>query len=142
MSLRKENDNLLETFTFLKVIGRPGIPRLHFTNVGINYTNYEITWDFPIDVGGAEVIYFTVWYREVATNNSSQGEWLMVKSTEPRLYLNLACCLTYEIMVTAWNKYGPSFKDPDNAARITVLRGTVYYKHALLEHYSYGSWTI
>ena len=117
----------METFTFLKVVGRPGIPRLHFENVSINYTNYEITWDFPIDVGGAEVICFTVWYREVATNNSSQDEWLMVNSTEPRLYFNLACCLTYEIMVTAWNKYGPSFTDPDNAARITVFRGAVYY---------------
>ena len=36
-------------------------------------------------------------------------------------------------MVTAWNKYGPSFTDPDNAARITVLRGTAYCKHALLD---------
>jgi len=51
----------------------------------------------------------------------------MVNTTEPRIYLKLNCCLTYEITVTAWNRNGPSFTDPDNAATITVLRGNVLW---------------
>jgi len=106
--------------------GRPDIPRLHFKDVSVNYTHYLVTWDFPDDNGGAPVSFFTVWYRELA-RNKTQKLWRTVNKTEPKIYLKLNCCLTYEIMVTAWNRNGPSFTDPDNAATITVLRGNVLW---------------
>ena len=83
-------------------------------------------WDFPGD-DGAEVNSFTVWYRAVGTNKT-QDKWLTVNTTKNSYYLKLSCCVTYEIMVTAWNENGPSIADPDNAARITVLRGTYFVK--------------
>ena len=111
--------------------GRPSLPRLHFTDVKINHTNFLVTWDFPGDDGGAEVNSFTVWYRAVQGKNYTQDKWLTVNTTKNSCYLKLNCCTTYEIMVTAWNKNGPSIADPDNAARITVLRGIYFIKKSL-----------
>ncbi|KAJ7381373.1 Neural cell adhesion molecule 1 [Desmophyllum pertusum] len=103
--------------------GRPGLAKLHFTDIGINYTRFPVTWDYPDDNGGAEVIMFTVWYRAVRLGNNTQDKWCTVNVTHNICSLKLNCSLTYEIMVTAWNRNGPSFTDPDNAARISVLRG-------------------
>ncbi|CAH3030407.1 unnamed protein product [Porites evermanni] len=102
--------------------GFPGSPSLHFENVKINHSFYNVTWDYPRDVGGDDVTLFTLWYREIATNNSTQGKWRNLNTTKTRFHLNLNCCLTYEVTVTAWNRYGHSFFDPNNEARITVLR--------------------
>ena len=81
------------------------------------------TWDYPDDSGGAEVTMFTVWYRAVGLLNNTQEEWSTVNVTQNRCSVRLNCCLTYEIMVTAWNRNGQSFTDPDNAARVSVLGG-------------------
>lgn len=105
------------------IAGRPGLAKLHFTDIGINYTRFPVRWDYPDDNGGAEVIMFTVWYRAVRLGNNTQDKWCTVNVTHNSCSLKLNCSLTYEIMVTAWNRNGPSFTDPDNAARITVLRG-------------------
>ena len=70
------------------------------------------------------MIKFTVWYRVVRPiNNTMAGEWATMNVKHNSCFLQLNCCLTYEVMVTAWNRNGPSFSDPDNAARIIVLGG-------------------
>lgn len=104
-------------------LGRPALPKLRFTDVRINHTRFLVTWDYPVNNGGAEVNMFTVWYRAVRPMNNTMGKWATVNVTHNSCFLKLNCCLTYEIMVTAWNRNGPSFTDPDNAARITVLEG-------------------
>lgn len=121
-----------ENETFFFIPGRPAIPQLHFTDVRINHTRFLVTWDYPDDNGGAEVIMFTVWYRAVRPINSTMaGKWAAINVTYNRCLLKLNCCLTYELMVTAWNRNGPSFTDPDNAARITVIGGIhVYHSHS------------
>lgn len=116
------------TFVSLCYAGFPGSPSLHFENVKINHSYYNVTWDYPRDVGGDDVSLFTLWYREIATNNSIQGKWRNLNTTKTRFHLNLNCCLTYEVTVTAWNRYGHSFFDPNNKARITVLRGMPFFK--------------
>ena len=117
MSLREE---LPYTFNF---VGRPGLPKLHFSDVKMNHTRFLVTWDSPDDNGGAKVDMFTLWYRTVSLMNNTQHKWSTLNVTHNSFSLKLNCCLTYEIMVTAWNRNGPSFTDPDNAARIAVLRG-------------------
>ena len=73
---------------------------------------------------------FTVWYRAVRLINNTMGKWPTVNVTQNSCFLKLNCCLTYEIMVTAWNRNGPSFTDPDNAARITVLAEGIRVYHS------------
>ncbi|KAL9964825.1 hypothetical protein ACROYT_G028515 [Oculina patagonica] len=102
--------------------GRPGLPTLHLKNVKINHTRFLVTWNYPDDNGGAKVNMFTVWYRTVTLMKNTQEKWSTVNVTHNSCSLKLNCCLTYEIMVTAWNRNGPSFTDPDNATRVAVLR--------------------
>ena len=110
-----------DLFVFL---GRPTIPHLHFTDVIINHTRFLVTWDYPDDNGGVKVIMFTVWFRTVRPINSTvAGKWAKMNATHNSRLLKLNCCLTYELMVTAWNRNGPSFTDPDKAARISVTGG-------------------
>ena len=67
---------------------------------------------------------FTVCYRAVRPiNNTTAAKWATVNVTRNSCFLKLNCCLTYELLVIAWNRNGPSFTDPDNAARITVIGG-------------------
>ena len=116
-----------ETFFFSSVgdTGCPGVPRVNFMITYINVTSFDVSWDVPHAHGGAIITAYTLWLRELATNRSTHGLWFLINTTEPKFRLKLNCCRTYEIMVTAWNKYGQSFTDPDNAAKITVLRGTM-----------------
>lgn len=102
--------------------GCPGVPRVNFMITYINVTSFDVSWDVPHAHGGAIITAYTLWLRELATNRSTHGLWFLINTTEPKFRLKLNCCRTYEIMVTAWNKYGQSFTDPDNAAKITVLR--------------------
>ena len=111
-------------------LGRPAIPQLHFTDVRINHTRFVVTWDYPDDNGGAKVIMFTVWYRAVRPiNNTMAGKWTTMNVTRNSCLLKLDCCSTHELMVTAWNRNGPSFTDPDKAARITVTGG-IHVSHS------------
>ena len=104
--------------------GCPGPLKLHFSKVNINCTTFLATWRSPGDNGGVEVEVnrFTVWYRLVVTNNT-KGKWLKFNTTKTNYYVTLECCSTYEIMVTAWKRNCPSMADPDNAAKVTVLKG-------------------
>ena len=123
----EKRDSVL--FLFL---GRPAIIQPRFTDVRINHTRFLVTWDYPDDNGGAEVIMFTVWYRAVRPiNDTMVGKWTTMNVTHNSCLLKLNCCSTYELMVTAWNRNGPSFTDPDNAARITVIGGIhVFHSHS------------
>ena len=107
-------------------LGFPALVKPHFEEVSINRTGFMFTWDYPDDTGGAEVTTFTVWFRAVGLVNNTQEEWSTVNVTQNGCSLRLNCCLTYEIMVTAWNRNGQSFTDPDNAARVTVLAGIIH----------------
>ena len=100
--------------------GPPAVVRLPFHDIDINDTRFLCTWEYPKDNNGANITMFTVWYRPLL-----REKWSKVNVTQNRYPVRLNCCLTYEIMVTAWNKKGQSSFDPRTAARVTVLKGTL-----------------
>lgn len=100
--------------------GPPAVVRLPFHDIDINDTRFLCTWEYPKDNNGANITMFTVWYRPLL-----REKWSKVNVTQNRYSVRLNCCLTYEIMVTAWNKKGQSSFDPRTAARVTVLKGTL-----------------
>ena len=107
-------------FVSLFFAGPPAVVRLPFHDIDINDTRFLCTWEYPKDNNGANITMFTVWYRLLL-----REKWSIVNVTQNRYSVRLNCCLTYEIMVTAWNEKGQSSFDPRTAARVTVLKGAL-----------------
>lgn len=68
---------------------------------------------------------YTVWSRVVGSDGE-KTEWQTSNVTETNVEVELQWSTTYEFMITAWNKNGQSFTDPQKAARITVGPGIVH----------------
>ncbi|XP_066024083.1 fibroblast growth factor receptor 1 [Pocillopora verrucosa] len=117
------------TFVPLLKGGPPAVVRLPFHDIEINDTRFLCTWEYPKDNNGANITMFTVWYRPLL-----REKWSKVNVTQNRYSVRLNCCLTYEIMVTAWNKKGQSSFDPRTAARVTVLKGANASPKSVLEN--------
>lgn len=88
----------------------------------------KLHWKAPSDDGGDPVIRYTVKYR-ILRGHIYKGPWrnINVSNTETWYTLKLKWKTTFELTVTAWNKYGESKLDLAHSSCVVEIGTSNYY---------------
>ena len=94
------------------------------SRVKINSNKITLKWTEP-ENNGAAIFAYKV-YKRTVNEDGEKFEWDFVSQTSaPRSVITLERGETFDLIVTAKNKSGESFKREDNAKRVEVLEGEV-----------------
>ena len=113
--------------------GIPETPHIIGLPAEIHSDEVVIKWTTPSS-NGADITQYTVYIRNV-TNSDTVGDWKkleIIYDVSIHAYVvTLSKGQQYDLVVTATNEYGESWKEKNNIKRIRVLEGTITTKYKL-----------